>query len=179
LLAVSRPDFAVKDILDDLRAACGDSEFGYRMQALFAHVILRLNGRVIEINAQGHPDIRAWLGRRELLIQVKTFWHRYPTSVFELSTEDVGGIQATGEREGILAVLDCAVPVRWNVVPADRAASLTGFAIPAATLRADSNRSLSEDCTAEFLGIVLNTGDKLRNLTYRLLRRRALRGESI
>lgn len=174
-----RSDFVVKHILDDLRTACGDSEFGYRMQALFAHVILRLNGQVSEINAQGHPDIRARLGRRELLIQVKTFWHRSPTSMFELSSEDIAGIRAVGEREGVLAVLDCAVPVRWNVVPADRAASFIGSSVHAATLRADSNQALSADCTEEFISMVMNAGERFRNFTYGVLRRRALRGESI
>jgi hypothetical protein len=53
--------FAVKPLLEGLRAEFGDAEFGYRMQGMFAHVLARLGGEILEINAQGHPDIKARL----------------------------------------------------------------------------------------------------------------------
>ena len=49
-------------ILARLRDEVGDSEFGYRLQALFAHVLGRLGASILEVNAQGHPDIRGVSG---------------------------------------------------------------------------------------------------------------------
>jgi len=63
--------FIAGPLLDALRAKFHDSDFGYRMQALFAYVIAGLGAWIEEINAHGHPDIRAaWQGKTAL-IQVK------------------------------------------------------------------------------------------------------------
>ena len=78
--------------LTDYAPSALDSEFGYRLQALFAHILLRLSARVVEINAKGHPDIRAVLGDRELLIQLKTCSHSSAATIFEITREDVSGI---------------------------------------------------------------------------------------
>jgi hypothetical protein len=163
--------------MDDLRAECGDAEFGYRLQALFAHVLLRLGARVLEINAQGHPDVRVRLSDREMLVQVKTCSHTSAATIFEMTEEDVTGITEAGRRAGVLAFLDCAEPVSWSIVPADRAAAMVGRLVHVATLRADSDHALSEDCTEEFLAMIQTIGHRLRNLTYTLLRDRALAGE--
>ena len=171
--------FDAKRVVDGLRAKCGDSEFGYRLQALFAHILLRLSARIVEINAQGHPDIRAVLGDRELLIQVKTCSHSSAATIFEITREDVSGITEGGRRTGMLAFLDCAEPVSWIIVPADRVLAMVGRPVHVATLRADSDRVLSADCTEEFLLILDRVGGHLPNFTYSLLRRRALNGEPL
>ena len=82
--------FAVKPLLEGLRAQVGDGEFGYRMQALFAHVLVRLGARVLEINAQGHPDVRALMGQELMFVQVKSAMNSGPGSLFQLSGADLG-----------------------------------------------------------------------------------------
>lgn len=84
--------------LEQLRGQCGDAEFGYRIQGVFAHVLIRQGYKILEVNAQGHPDIRARGHDREVLVQVKTVAHRSARSVVELSKEDAAGIAALGRR---------------------------------------------------------------------------------
>src|SRR4030067_3860650 len=74
-LSYDRTFFEIKSVLDLLRGNVGDSEFGYRMQAFFAHVLLELGGSIIEINQQGHPDIKWNFNGKTSLIQVKTTTH--------------------------------------------------------------------------------------------------------
>ncbi len=154
----------------------GDGEFGYRIQALFAHVLLRLGGVVSTVNAQGHPDIGARLGDREFLVQVKTVSHVSASQLMNVADEDLKGIAPAGRREGLLAILDCADPVEWIVVPFARASALSGRSVRVATVRAERDVALSEDCTGEFLDLVLTSGRRLRTMSYRVLRRRALAG---
>jgi hypothetical protein len=162
-------------LLGELRAQCAE-EFGYRMQGMFAHVLIRLGARIGEINSQGHPDIRAELGDRELLIQVKTVLHRSHLTMFNLSHDDLWGISAVGRREGLLAVLDCGEPAQWVVIPAERASALIGQPVHLATLQAIGRHEFSIDCTEEFSEMIRAHRERLPNLTYSVLRSRALSG---
>lgn len=146
------------------------------MQAMFAHVLMRLGAKILEINAQGHPDIWATLRDRELLVQVKTVLHSSQWTRFELGPEDLAGITALGRRDGLLAVLDCAEPVQWVVVAADRAKGLVGQIVPLPTIQAISRPEMSSDCTEEFSEMVRTHRERLHNLTYSVLRSRALSG---
>jgi hypothetical protein len=168
-----------KELLDELRAECGDSKFGYRLQAVFAHVLLRLGAEILEINARGHPDVRARLGDRELLVQVKTAAHRWAESMFEMLSDDFRGISERGRREGFLALLDCAEPVQWLLVSANRASQLIGQPVHISALKADCDAGLSEDCTLEFRTLLSVSAGRILKMTYPTLCRRALKGDSL
>lgn len=144
------------------------------MQAVFAHVLMRLGARILEINAQGHPDIRAAMRDNELLVQVKTTAHRSSATLFQFGSEDISGITAKGRRQGLLAVLDCAQPAQWIVVENERASALVGQQVHLATLQAISNPEVSADCTTEFMEIVTVHEMRILNLTYGIMRVRAL-----
>jgi hypothetical protein len=73
---LSDDSFEIGPALETLRDQCGDAEFGYRMQGLFAHVLMRQGCKILEVNAKGHPDIRARAEDREVLVQVKTVAQR-------------------------------------------------------------------------------------------------------
>ena len=169
--------FAVKPLLDKLRLECGDAEFGYRMQALFAHVLLRLGAVICEINAQGHPDIRATLGDTVLFVQVKSVQHGNPFVAFQLSSADLTGIASAELTTGYLALLDCADPVSWIVVEVSKVSQFLNRSISIAGLRAAEEPQLSKDCTDEFTGMLLAAKDRLSTLTFSLLVRRALAGK--
>jgi hypothetical protein len=168
-----------KELMDELRAECGDSKFGYRLQAVFAHVLLRLDGEILEINARGHPDVRARLGDRELVVQVKTAAHRWAESMFEMSPADFRGISERGRREGFVAFLDCAEPVEWILVPANHAARLVGQQAHVSTLRAECDEGLSEDCTLEFRALLSESAGRILKMPYPILCRRALEREKL
>jgi hypothetical protein len=171
---LSYDNFEIDFVLEELRSQCGDTEFGYRMQALFGHVLMRLGYKVLEIKAQGHPDIRACVEDRELLVQVKTVAHRTAHSLIELSNEDVAGITAMGRRGGWFAVLDCAVPVQWIIVVGTSAATLLGKPLYLATLRANRDPEKSAECNEHFFEMIAANRSRLPNLRYTVLRSRAL-----
>jgi hypothetical protein len=146
--------------VEELRHQCSDSEFGYRMQALFAHVLMRQGWRILEIKAKGHPDIRAATGDREVFVQVKSVSHHSANSTIELSGSDAAGIRAMGRHAGWFAVLDCAVPIRWIVIERGRAARLLGTPHHLATLQANRDIVLSKYCNEAFLEIISEHRDR-------------------
>lgn len=166
-------------VLSVLRQRCGDAEFGYRMQALFAHTIMRHGWRILAINAKGHPDINAQAADEEVLIQVKSNAHRSASSVLELSDDDVEGIRGIGRRSGWFALLDCAVPVQWIMISSQRAVSLLGRPLHLATLRANCDLDLSTTCSRHFHEIISKNILRLPALTYHLLSHRALSGDGL
>jgi hypothetical protein len=179
VLKLSDSSFEIGRIIQILRTRCSDGEFGYRMQAIFAHILLRQGWHIIEINAQGHPDIRASMADQEALVQVKSVVHRTASSTIKLSEEDVAGITALGRRPGWFAILDCAAPARWNVVSSNRAARLLGKPIYVTTLRANSDVAMTADCNNQFREIISANSSRLSNLSYAILRKRALAHEGL
>jgi hypothetical protein len=175
LLSTASDPFATGPPLSALRAKFGDSEFGYRIQALFGYTLRSLGARVDEINAQGHPDIRAQWRGQILLFQVKTLLHRFAEHRYTLSTEDLRGITPTTNSEtGFLALLDCGSPAEWILVTQSRVRAHLERPIHPATLRADSDKRLSRLCTEEFNKLILSVDDRLGDLTFSLLCQRAM-----
>lgn len=170
---------SAKALLDELRSEYGDSNFGYRVQGLMAHVLLRCGCEILAVNAQGHPDILARLGDTRLLVQVKSTAHRGANANFELGAEDLQGITPRSHEAGYLAVLDCAEPVSWILVRHDRLRPFLGRPVHLATLRAESDVPLSADCTEAFLEIMSSSGARLRNVGFAILASRALRGRPL
>ena len=176
-MKVDERHYYAKSILDSLRSTFGDSEFGYRMQALFAHVLLVVGALVKEVNAQGHPDIKAELQGYILNIQVKTAVHNRSTPDFILSSEDYRGVCSDNPHcKGYLAVLDCAEPVSWIVVSERNLKRLIGQPLHLASLRAECEIDFSDECTDTFLEILISNKEKLSSFTYRLLVKRVLSG---
>ncbi len=172
--------FQVKNILDELRDEMSESEFGYRIQGLFAHVILHLNGKIIDIKPQGHPDIIANLGSHKLLIEVKVVISRNRRSNFSLGNNDIEGIKPSDVNEtGYLAVFDCSAPPSWILVKYNRLRRQLQGSINLVSLRAMANRELSLECTQEFVTLISNHYYHLRNLDFPILCSRALKGDSL
>ena len=54
---MSQSRYEAAKLLTDLRNDVGYPRFGLVVQALFAHVLLRLGGDVLDVKKPGHPDI--------------------------------------------------------------------------------------------------------------------------
>jgi hypothetical protein len=175
-LLANSGQFAVKPLLEAVRAECGDAEFGYRMQGMFAHVLVRLGAVVLEVNAQGHPDIKARLADELIIVQVKSCEHRRPSSMFQLSKDDLSGITSGDRTKGYLAFLDCADPISWHLVNFATARQFLNRCVPIAALTAAQDQQFSTDCTDVFTEIVLSAKDRLSVLTFPLLTSRAIQG---
>jgi hypothetical protein len=136
---------------------------------------MRLGATVIELNAQGHPDLVVNLDGR-IPVEVEAA----PASVrsHTVKCEDINAIQGT-TKPGYLAVLDCALPVAWIMLAHERLKRQGPGLVSLVTLRAMSENQLSRSCTEEFIKLITNVQDRLLNLTFHVLRERALRGHAL
>jgi hypothetical protein len=167
-------------MLDSLRAGIGDSEFGYRMQGLFAHVLLELVYTITEVNQLGHPDIKSVKDGRTALFQVKSVNHHYAGCFLTISPDDIAGIRPSRPDEvGYFAVLDCAVPVSWVVSGYNAIRRHETRFVSIETIRASADLELSNESTEVFAELLMRHKDNLHLLTFRVLRHRALRGEQL
>lgn len=172
--------FKVGNFLDTIREEVGESEFGYRVQGLLAHVFLRLGGRIIAIKAQGHPDIIVNFGSRTLLLQAKSIHGKIRRQKFVIAADDLEGIRSFNANEvGYLAVLDCALPPSWILVNYHKLLRQQLIPIHMITLKAMSDRQLSFECTEEFVKLVIRHQNHLRNLNFHILCSRAIKGEAL
>ena len=175
-----RNRFDIKPILDSLRTSIGDSEFGIRMQALFAHVLLELGSTITEVNQQGHPDIKSVKNGLTALFQVKSITHSYAGWVLTVSPDDIAGIRPSRPDEvGYFAVLDCATPVSWVVNRYNTIRRHEKCSVSIETIRASADLELSGECSGVFAELLMRHNDNLHLLTFSVLRERALRGERI
>lgn len=180
LLNNDRKTFEIKQALDLLRANTGDSQFGYRMQAFFAHVLLELGGSIIEINQQGHPDIKWNYNGKTSIFQIKTITHSYAGWNLAIGSDDIAGIRPNGPNEtGYFAVLDCAAPISWLIIEYDQMQRYESRSVTIETIRAVANAEFSDECTNVFAELVTRHKTKLHLLTYGILRKRALRCERL
>lgn len=176
----NRNCFDAKPVLDSLRTTIGDSEFGYRMQALFAHVLLKLGNTIIEINQRGHPDIKSVKGGQTGLFQVKSITHDFPGWSLTVSPEDIAGIRPSRSYEvGYFATLDCAAPVSWVVNEYSVIRRHETRSVTIETLRISADSELSSESTATFADLVMRHKNDVHLLTFHILCQRALRGEGL
>src|SRR5439155_8400849 len=122
-------------------------------------------------------DVRALLGDREAIVQVKTALHGSPTTTFTLGPADLTGITSGLRRDGYIAYLDCAEPVNWSLIRYERARLMLGKPLHVASLRAEREKLFSDECNVEFFEIVRAIASRNSGLTYQVLRKRALQGE--
>ncbi|MFQ5493673.1 MAG: hypothetical protein ACE5DX_05960 [Candidatus Dojkabacteria bacterium] len=172
--------FEIKPALDLLRSKIGDSEFGYRMQAFFAHVLLELGGSIIEINQQGHPDIKSKINGCISHFQVKTISHSAAGWNLTIGPDDIAGIRPRiSDEVGYFAVLDCAVPISWLIIEYSQIQRHESRSVSIETIRAAMDADFSNECTDVFAELVMKHKDKLHLLTYGILCKRALLGEGL
>jgi hypothetical protein len=174
----SASGFSLASILGNLRREVGDGEFGYRTQGLFAHVLMALGANVEEIRPQGHPDIVAKLEGQRVLVEVEVASATSRNHVIKLDDLEAISTRIPGES-GVLAVLDCAVPIRWIVVDSKTLSRDRKGVILLSTLLAMANQSLSRRCTEAFKSLVECHCLEMKNLTFNLLCARALRGQTL
>lgn len=155
----------------------GVAEYGYRLQGLAAHVLLRLGWVVTEINAIGHPDISASRAGRAIRLEVEcdTGGHacRQP------ALADLEGLRplAPGDS-GYFAFFSLGPRVRWLLVPVELLERRRN-PIPIATIAALAELSISLDWTRTMVSLLMERHRNVWSYSYRSLRRRALGGDSL
>lgn len=172
---MSQSPYDAAKLLTDLRNDVGFCKFGLVIQALFAHVLLRLGGKVVDIKNPGHPDIRAILEGQLYNIEVEHATRKTLPRQLEQGDLEVLENRREGER-GYFCVLDCGSPITWLCVDVASLRSRVSGELRMSLLRGYSNREMSLNCTAEFSRLVISETRNLHQLTYDLLRQEALSG---
>ena len=167
------PDrYAAADCLEQLRSRVSPSEFGYRIQALAGHVLLRLGHSIVEINQKGHPDLVSAKDGQEFRFEVEAeVLARRPRM---LTPSDFDGL--TGSRvEGYFAIAVSFPQPCWVLVPVQRLASRetpSGMAL----LRALSDKAFSSEWTNEYVSLICRSNRNVIDRSYDQLVQRALDG---
>ena len=168
-LKMSQYPYDAARLLESLRQEAGAEKYGPVIQALFAHVLVRFGGKVLEINHPGHPDILAVLGGLRYNIEVETATRKTLPRQLEKRDLDVLLVNQEDER-GYYCVLDFGPPVSWFCVNAAALGKRTNGSLRMSLLRSYCDRDFSADCTLEFSKLVVAQGRALHWLSYQQLR---------
>lgn len=163
------------DCIESLRLSVSPSEFGYKVQALAAHVLLRLGYRVEAINRTGHPDIVAIGGTDELLFEIEA--EVLGPRPRQLTDEDLASLIDSPGVEGYFGLAISFPTPRWVLVPASR---LIGRK-PShnVLLEALSDKGFSDAWTTEYVSLLNSECRRIVRASFSYLCDRALEGRSL
>ena len=151
------------------------SEVGYIVQALAAHILLRLDFRVKAINRSGHPDIVATNGSNELRFEIEAEVLG-PRSRL-LTKEDIGSLTSDGGAVGYYGLAIASPSPRWILVRVDRLVGRDRSSI--VLLDALKDDCLSDMWTNEYLSLLNDQCKRIQRSSFRTLRARALAGRGL
>lgn len=164
--------------LETLKEAVELSEFGFRIQGLAAHVMLRLGFRVLQVNSQGHPDIVAEIERGLIRIEVEADTQGFRARA--LTEEDLDGIEPGRTTDkGYFAVVLCGPYPRWILVDYARLRRRRGTPASPALLQALADTEASKQWTAEFIKLLVSNCQHLPVFSFDFLTKQALEGNPI
>ena len=170
--------YKVHSILHDLCKNVGDSDFGFRIQGLLAHVLIRLGIKIFEVNHQGHPDIVGDVENKRIKLEVEAAVGKARKRIID--EEDIEAIKPNNKNEkGYFAVLDCGLPPEWLLVDYQRLKWRSSESLSMITLKSLSDKEFSSKCTEEFFNLVLLNSERLSSFTFSILRGRVLRGDDL
>ena len=163
------------DCIENLRLSVSPAEFGYRVQALAAHILLRLEYRVEEINRSGHPDIVATRGVVELRFEIEA--EVVDSRPRQLTEDDFASLVEVSGASGYFALAVNFPTPRWILVPAER---LVGRK-PSSNvlLESLSDREFSDAWTNEYINLLNEECRRIRRTSFRTLCERALAGRGL
>ena len=161
--------------IEQMRLSVEPSEFGYKVQALSAHVLLRLDCKVQEINQYGHPDIIATRGMEELRFEIEA--EVSGPRPRQLTNEDFASLIDSSGAVGYFALAISFPTPRWIVVPAKRLKDRR----PSSNvlLEALSDKNLSGAWTFEYLDLLHKECRRIRRSSFGTLCARALAGRGL
>ena len=158
--------------IDGLHLSASPAEFGYKVQALAAHVLLRLSFEVEEINQSGHPDIVATRGMDKLHFEVEA--EVAGPRPRQLTDEDFSALTELPGGVGYFALAISFPTPRWVVVPAERLKHRK----PSSNvlLEALSDTDFSNAWTHAYIDLLKQECRRIRRASFRELCERALSG---
>ena len=159
-----------------MRSESSATMFGFKMQAVAAHILLRLNHRVVQVNRTGHPDIVSLRDGVEYRFEVEAeVWGRRKRA---LTAADVAGLVGGQGVVGYFALAVSFPKPYWLLVPAaalDRRRTASGNAL----LGALSDKELSKAWTQVHFGLLEESGRVIRERSFEHLAQLALTGRPL
>ena len=172
----SRADLRASECLQRIRSDTTATAFGYRIQALAAHVLLRLNYRIVEVNRSGHPDIIGVKNGKEFRFEIEAEVMGPRTR--RLTEADFSGLISGPNVVGYFALAVSFPRPYWVLVPASK---LVRRNMPSgnALLEALSDREYSAAWTHEHTGLLQESCRKIRQASFNYLTQMALVGRRL
>ena len=163
------------ECIENLRLNVSPVEFGYKVQALAAHVLLRLNCQIEAINQSGHPDIIATLAGREMRFEIEA--EVAGPRPRQLTEDDFDSLIGVSGAVGYYALAVSFPTPYWILVPAKRLISRK----PSSNvlLEALSDKDFSDAWTYEYVNLLNEECRRVRRLSFGALCERALVGRGL
>ena len=159
-----------------MRADGSASAFGYWIQGLAAHVLLRLGYDVREINRTGHPDIEATKNGRLFRFEVEA--EVIGPRARQLTGPDFNALLDGADVTGYFALAISFPMPYWVLVPAARLVR-RGLPTGNALLEALSDSAFSDAWTREHVTLLQESYRKARRSSFNDLARLALAGHGL
>ena len=175
--STSSPGHAnVVDCLTRLRSKSSATGFGYKMQALAAHVLLAMNHRVVEVKRTSHPDIVSVKDGQEFGFEVEA--EVLGNRKRMLTSSDFKGLTGSAGVIGYFALAVSFPKPYWVLVPARRLARRN---LPSgnALLEALSDKEFSSEWTHAYFALVDRSCKEMLDWSFEQLVQRAKSGAGL
>lgn len=170
----ARPD--ASECIERIRSSVSAVEFGYKIQAVAAHILLRLGYRIEAVNRAGHPDIVAIRGGREFRFEVEA--EAFGPRPRQLTDADFASLIETPNIVGYYALTISFPKPHWVLVPASKLVRRTR---PSSNrlLKALSDKEYSAEWTREYVGLLQDACRQIRLASFSNLCKMARRGQRL
>ena len=161
--------------LDRLLLESDDKAFGFKMQAVAAHILLRLGHTVLNVKRVGHPDIVTLKDGVEHRFEVEAEVRGHRKRMLEEA--DFVGLTAT-DAVGYFALAVSFPQPYWVVVPIGELID-RGARSGNATLEALRDTCLSDAWTQNHLDLLARSCQVVRERSFEQLAKRAKEGRGL
>ena len=164
------------ECLERIRSSVSASEFGYKIQALAGHILLRLGYRIQAINQSGHPDIVAMRGGAEYRFEIEAEFG--PPRPRKLTDADLESLACVQSGAGFFALAISQPRPYWVLVPVER---LLGRELPCPNilLEALSDKAVSAEWTHQHICLLQDACRQIRLTSFRSLSQLAREGHNL
>lgn len=161
-------------LLQNFYKKVGPIEFGYWMQGIAAHILLKIGFNILEINSSGHPDILGFLNGARMSFEIET--DSSGKGLHSLTVPDIRGLRPPSSLDnGYYALLKATIRPEWIILSYERCTKLTQhLQIP--VIETYSDRNLSELWTNTLIRIILDNKGSIFTFNYSKLKEMALKG---
>ena len=164
------------ECIERIRSGISPAKFGYKIQALAAHVLLRLSYRVDEVNHSGHPDIVATKDGREFRFEVEA--EVTGPQPRRLTEADLDSLTKAPDVVGYYALAISFPTPYWVLVSASRLVN-RNFPSSNMLLEALSDKAYSAEWTYEYVRLLHSACRQIKLASFSDLSQMALAGHGL